>query len=113
MRKYAFILVALITLALPALAGDQDFQLFNRTGVDIFALHVAPADSNDWEEDLLGGKQLIAGGDVLVVFSPDTEAELWDIRVEDSDGNSLEWHDVDLITATQVILEPGGLARIK
>jgi hypothetical protein len=113
MRKQIIMVLALLALVLPAQAGDQDFQLFNRTGVDIHALYVAPADSDDWGEDLLGGAQLIAGADVLIVFDPSTEAEMWDIRVEDAEGNSLNWADVDLIMATQVILEDNGVARIK
>jgi hypothetical protein len=36
---------------------------------------------------------------------------MWDIRVEDAEGNSIEWHDIDLITATQVILEDSGSVR--
>lgn len=105
--------LALLALVLPARAGDQDFQLFNRTGVDIHALYVCPADQEEWDDELLGGKQLMNGADVLIVFDPDNSAELWDIRVEDSEGNFLEWHDVDLITAVQVILEENAVARIK
>ncbi len=107
------LVLALLALFLPARAGDQDFQLFNRTGVDIHALYVCPSDQEDWDNELLGGKQLINEADVLIQFHPDTSAQMWDIRVEDAEGNFLEWHDVDLITAVQVILEPNGVARIK
>lgn len=110
MRK---LIVLLLLLLLPASAGDQDFQLFNRTEVDIHALYVSPADAQSWEEDLLGGRQLIAGSDVTIVFAPDTDAQMWDIRVEDAEGNFLEWHDIDLLKASQVILEENGVARIK
>jgi len=37
-----------------ARAGDQDFKLVNKTGVEIHALHVAPHSSNEWGEDILG-----------------------------------------------------------
>lgn len=110
MRKSILLVLALLVLVLPARAGDQDFQLFNRMGVDIY---VSPAHEDDWGEDMLDGKQLIAGSDVMIVFSPDTSQQMWDIRVEDSEGNALMWKAVDLITAEQVVLEDNGVARIK
>ena len=35
-------------------AGDQDFTLINKTGVEIHALHIAPHSSDEWGEDILG-----------------------------------------------------------
>ena len=37
-----------------ARAGDQDFTLVNKTGVEIHALHVAPHSQDEWGEDILG-----------------------------------------------------------
>ena len=35
-------------------AGDQDFVLVNKTGVEIHALHVSPSDKEEWGDDILG-----------------------------------------------------------
>lgn len=109
----ALVCAALLLTAQAARAGAQDFLLFNRTGVDIHALYVAPSASEDWGPEMLDGRMIEAGADVLITFSPDVEAELWDIWVEDAEGNALYWREIDLITATEIILEDDGVARIK
>ena len=110
-----FLLGALLAAGMlsPAQAGDQDFQLYNRTGVNLHKVYVAPSNSVDWQADLLEGAVLLNGADVLVEFSPQTSARKWDIRIEDQSGNALEWEDIDLIQASEVILEASGRARIK
>lgn len=106
-------LVALLVAARASYAGSQDFQLFNRTGADIHALYISPSAAEDWSEEMLNGRKIDNGADVLVTFSPAEQAELWDIWVEDAEGNALYWREIDLITATQIILEADGVARIK
>jgi hypothetical protein len=96
-----------------ALAGPQDFTLFNRTNVDIHAVFVAPSESEDWEEDLMDGSVLLNGADIEINFAPDEDVELWDICVQDQEGNSLYWREIDLMNAYEIILEPDGVARIK
>ena len=87
-----------------SVAGDQDFKLNNKTGVEINALYVSPADKNAWGEDILGQDTLAAGGSVEIEFSPKEEAEKWDLRVEDKAGNSIEWTDLDLTEISEVTL---------
>ena len=103
----------LVTIVSAAWAGPQDFQLFNRTGVDIYALYVAPSDSEDWGDDLMEGTVLKNGGDLAIEFAPGDEVELWDIWVEDVDGNALYWREINLMTAVEIVLEPNEVARIK
>src|SRR5271169_6716262 len=54
-KTMALILFAVAGMALLAAssvhAGDQDFTLINKTGVEIHSLHVAPHSSDSWEED--------------------------------------------------------------
>jgi hypothetical protein len=85
-------------------AGDQDFKLNNKTGVEINALYVSPADKNEWGEDILGQDTLAAGASVEIEFSPKEEAAKWDLRVEDKEGNSIEWTDLDLTEISEVTL---------
>jgi hypothetical protein len=66
--------VALVA-ASAARAGDQDFTLVNKTGVEIHSLHVAPHSSDEWGEDILG-KDTLANGDSLEITSESTIAPI-------------------------------------
>lgn len=85
-------------------AGAQDFTLVNKTGVEIYALHVSPHASDDWEEDVLGRDTLPDGGTVDIKFNRDEKAALWDLRIEDKDGNHIEWENLDLLKISKVTL---------
>ena len=104
-----FVALCLSTILLLAnsnttLAGDQDFTLVNSTGVEIHALYVSPADQNEWGSDILGKDTLADGQSAEITFSPKEEAEKWDLRVEDGEGNSIEWSDLDLTEISKVTL---------
>ena len=100
--------VLLLANQATSFAGDQDFKLNNKTGVEINALYVSPADQNEWGEDILGQDTLAAGASVEIEFSPKEEAAKWDLRVEDKKGNSIEWTDLDLTEISEVILHYDG-----
>ena len=85
-------------------AGDQDFTLVNKTGVEIHALHVSPADANKWGPDILGKDTLEDGQSVEIKFHEDEEAEKWDLRVEDKEGHAIEWEDLNLMKINKVTL---------
>jgi hypothetical protein len=115
MLKTLLAALALFGLLQPALADDQDFLLFNRTGLDIKGLQVMPADAEaeQWSEDLLKDQTLATGQDRLIMFDTEITAPKWIVRAVDGAGNKLEWREVDLITATGLVLEADGVARIK
>ena len=103
------VLVALSLLALlvhpTAFAqGKQDFTLVNATGVEIHELYVSPHKSNDWEEDVLGQDTLPDGDSVTIHFSPREKAKLWDLKIVDKEGNSLEWESLNLLEIAKVTL---------
>ena len=102
----ALSLSALLLLATgnTGLAGDQDFTVINKTGVEINALYVSPADKEDWGSDILEDDTLAPGGSAEIEFDPQEEAEKWDLRVEDKEGNSIEWTDLDLTEISKVTL---------
>jgi len=82
------------TAAAPATTGAaQDFTLINKTGVIIDKLYVSPADKDEWGEDILGQDQLADGATVDIKFHPKEKIENWDLKVEDTKGASIEWHD--------------------
>ena len=84
--------------------GAQDFTLHNETGVEIYGLYVSPASTTDWEEDILGRDTLPNGESTEISFSPDEDAELWDLKVVDSEGDGLYWEDLNLTEISEITL---------
>ncbi len=86
------------------MAGDQDFTLVNKTGVEIHGVFVSPHSADEWEEDILGKDTLPDGESVEISFSPKEKADQWDLKVTDSDDNSIIWESLTLTEITDVIL---------
>jgi hypothetical protein len=103
----AVFLTAMV-LGFSAIAGNaqgaQDFTLINKTGVEIHALYVTPHNAKDWGDDILGVDTLPANESVDINFSPKETAKLWDLRVEDEDGNFIEWENLNLLKISSVAL---------
>jgi hypothetical protein len=113
-KAILLLLVSLLTSSsIWAENATLDFQLYNRTQVNIKKIYISPSNANEWEEDLLTGRMLVNGGDVTIEFHPDANETSWDIRVEDSDGGALEFEDLDLSSTNQVILNADHTATIK
>ncbi len=95
-----------LLLASTALAfqGQQDFTVVNKTGVEIHELYVSPHSADDWQEDVLGKDTLPAGESVEIKFSPKEKAKLWDLKVVDGKGNSIEWASLNLLEISEVTL---------
>ena len=91
-----------------AMAGDQDFTLSNKTGVEIAELYVSPASLDNWGEDVLGVDVLADGGDVNITFSPEEEADFWDLKVVDGEGASIVWTHLKLTEISKVTLKIDG-----
>jgi hypothetical protein len=103
---FAAALGALALTSTVALAGQQDFSLANATGYEISELYVAPSESSDWQEDVLGQDTLGDGQKANISFSRDTDACAWDLKVVYSDDNSsAEWHGVDLCKLSNVTIK--------
>jgi hypothetical protein len=87
-----------------ARAGDQDFTLINKTGVEIHSLHVAPHSGDEWGEDILGKDTLANGESLEITFGKHDRAHHWDLRIEDEKGNTLTWENLDLMSISEVVL---------
>src|SRR5918998_1031508 len=74
-------------------AAAQDFTRVNETGVEIDKVYISPHDADDWEEDILGKDTLPTGQSVEVKFDRDETAAKWDLKIEDKEGNAIEWTD--------------------
>ncbi len=85
-------------------AGAQDFTLVNATGVEIDKVYIAPHSSDDWEEDILGQDTLADGQKVDIKFHRAEKAAMWDLRVEDSKENSIEWENLNLLEISKLTL---------
>ena len=87
-----------------ALQGKQDFTVVNKTGVEIHELYVSPHSADNWQEDVLGADTLPTGKSVEITFSPKERAKLWDLKVVDGEGNSIEWTGLNLLEISEVTL---------
>src|SRR5437868_14505223 len=100
----AICLLALLVRPLDSAQSKQDFTLVNSTGVEIHELYVSPHKSNEWEEDVLGQDTLPDGDSVTIHFSPREKAKLWDLKIVDKEGNSIEWESLNLLEIAKVTL---------
>ena len=82
----------------------QDFTLVNETGVEIDKVFISPGDKDDWEEDILGKDTLPSGQSVEIKFHREETAPEWDLKIEDKQGNAIEWHDLNLLKISKLTL---------
>lgn len=85
-------------------AGAQDFMLVNKTGVVINKLFVSPHNADDWQEDVLGQDTLGDGESLEIKFNRGEKAAMWDLRVEDTKGNAIEWENLNLLEISRITL---------
>lgn len=88
----------------PANTAAQDFTLVNATGVEIDKVFISPHDKDDWEEDVLGQDTLPDGQSVDIKFHRAETAPVWDLRIEDSKGNGIEWENLNLLEINKLTL---------
>lgn len=88
----------------PAFAGDQDFDVVNKTGYPIKHLHVSEANNNSWEEDVLGRDVLNDGESFELKFAKGEKTCKWDMKVVYDDGESAVWEDLNLCKISKVTL---------
>ena len=73
-------------------------EIFNMTGVDIYALALSPANSSEWGDNLI--TEVIKNGEKVqaeLTFTADTL--VWDILVQDQEENQLTFMGVDFTEA--------------
>lgn len=104
LRVFAVSTALFLAVAQLFAAGKQDFTLVNKTGVEIHEVYVSPQESKDWEEDILGRDTLPVGAEVHITFDRTETAALWDLKVVDKDGNSIEWEKLDLLKISKLTL---------
>ena len=93
------ILLVLVSFTTVATGETQnpvlDFKLENRTGINIHSIFISSHDSEEWGDDLMEDDILRDGEDLDIEFHPKAGARLWDLRIEDKEGDSVEWEAID------------------
>lgn len=108
MLVVASLVVGTFIMGPAAVAGEQDFTLVNHTGVEIHKLYTSPHSSDDWEEDVLGSDTLADGESLDISFPRREKAAHWDLRIEDSKGNSITFENLKLKEISEVVLHYKG-----
>ena len=105
--KCTLLALAILLLIAPvAKAGTQDFTLVNASGVNVFALYISETENENWEEDMLGEEVLLDGERIDIEFAGHS-ACLWDMMVEDEEGEGLLWQGLNLCESSVVVLRCG------
>jgi hypothetical protein len=89
-------IASLLLAAAPAHAGKQDFSLVNNTGYQVDKVYVSSVGAKSWEEDILGRDRLDDGESVAISFEKGERGCHYDLKVVYQDGDTAEWHDVNL-----------------
>ena len=94
-----------LMLAAPALAGDVDFTLVNKTGYNVREVYVSSANKNDWGKDRMGDGTLDNGKWRAFKFSDKAHCKQ-DIKVvfDDSDVE-VTWDNIDLCSLNKISLK--------
>ena len=104
MRQMLLSLGVLTVLASPALAGNQDFKLVNKTGAQIDEVYVSRVSSKNWGKDVMGSDSLDEDASVDITFDAPDNACRWDLRVKYNDGDTAEWADLNLCNIQTITL---------
>ncbi|MNS38765.1 hypothetical protein D3C72_710260 [compost metagenome] len=99
MKKFAFAAAAaavMLGTAPAAFAGEQDFTIHNKTGMEIVELYVEASSSEEWGDELLGEEALENGGSSEISFDGYEDECKFDIWLKDSKGGKWEVKGVDL-----------------
>ncbi|UXZ53301.1 hypothetical protein LOS15_10660 [Halomonas sp. 7T] len=98
------LLAALLMLCSSSLvmAADYYVDVTNRTGYTLYYMYVSPADSQSWEEDVLGNDVLVDGETQRVTITG-YNSPIFDIRVVDEDSDSYTFWKVDVSTQDVVV----------
>ena len=72
-------------------AGKQDFTLVNKSPFKIVGFWVAPADSDNWEENILEGMSVGSNESIDITFDNSNNVTWWNFRIKDSSGKTRNW----------------------
>ena len=73
-----------------AITKLPSITITNNTGYEVFYVYISPTTSDDWEDDWLGDDEVLSSGNsrTFTLNHPLSVANQYDIRLEDSDGDT-------------------------
>lgn len=117
MLKKSLILAAiLISLAATgAFALNILVTVHNLSGYNLSSMYITPIDSNTWGDNLVGNQPLSDGQSMDVTFSIVNNDWTWDMQATDTQGDTVEWKNLNLQNATNIYLwvDQNGTAEVK
>lgn len=100
--KVLFAALLMVCSSSLVMAADYYVDITNRTGYTLYYMYVSPADSQSWEEDVLGNDVLVDGETQRVTITG-YNSSIFDIRVVDEDNDSYTFWKVDVSTQDVVV----------
>jgi hypothetical protein len=92
-----------LLFAQSAFADPRDFQLLNKSSVDIAFVYVSPSGVDNWGDDAMGTDLLPAGESIALNYSgSDDSTCMYDIKVIGTQGQEGYLYKVDLCSVSQV-----------
>lgn len=113
MKTFLSMAVAAFILTLSAsaaLAGPQDFTLVNQSASNICYVYISSSDNEDWGSDVLGADECMAPGESMHVTFDAGSQPMWDLRVEDENGNYEDYRGFNLNEISTININGGGQA---
>ena len=104
MRTFTIAAIFAVTAAMPALAGEQDFKLVNKTGYQIDEVYVSRSSSKNWGKDMMGSDALANNESVSLEFNAPASVCRWDMYVKYNDGDTAQWNELNLCNIDKVTL---------
>ncbi|MBR5913752.1 MAG: hypothetical protein IKZ58_05280 [Selenomonadaceae bacterium] len=108
LRIFVLTVALMLAASVPALAETVDFVLVNNTGSAIFNVYIAPSESDQWGEDVLGDSGTISAGESHTMRGGDSDVRYWDIRVVFDNEVYYDLQNIDLFTVSRIIVNADG-----
>jgi hypothetical protein len=90
-------------MAVGAKAEDYTIDIRNRTSHTINSIYISPAESDDWEEDVLG-KDRLRSGETQSVDITDYDSPVFDIQLVDDEKGTYTFWEVDVSKQRVIIV---------
>jgi len=106
MKKIWILLLILAGSAFRLSAFEGYVDITNKTGFPVYFLFISPSGTDSWGHDLLGNDSVIEEGETLRFELSDQSSSIFDIKIEDVDGDSYIMKSVDLSENRSITFTP-------
>jgi len=106
MKKLWLFLLMLAGSVIQIMAFDGYVEIINNTDFPVYYVYISPHGTDSWGNELLGKDNVIAEGKTYRIDLNNQSSSVFDIRIEDVDGDSYTIESVDLSTTREVEFTP-------